>query len=302
METNPILNAALPAAIALVMCGIGLHLTLADFRSIARHPRSVLVGVAGHYLLLPLLGFGIAWLLRLPPVLAVGLVLIAACPSGTMANTLTFLARGNVALGVSLSVISALVSFLSIPLLVGAATIVFGGQGQQVPLPVAGMVRHLAGVLLVPILLGMAIRAGAPTAAQRAARWVSRFAVLLLVALIVGLAISERAGLPDALAQTGPAALMLACAAIGGGYALGRLARLSPRDVLTVSLEVGVQNAALAILIALSVLKSLPAAIPGAMYGLLMYAPALAVVAIGRRRLPAVEFAGDTSAGLRDLT
>lgn len=302
METNPILNAALPVAIALVMCGIGLHLTLADFRSIARHPRSVLVGLAGHYLLLPLLGFGIAWLLRLPPVLAVGLVLIAACPSGTMANTLTFLARGNVALGVSLSVISALVSFLSIPLLVGAATVVFGGQGQQAPVPVAGMVRHLAGVLLVPILLGMAIRSGAPVAARRAGRWVSRFAVLLLVALIVGLAISERAGLPAALAQTGPAALMLACAAIGGGYALGRLARLSPRDVLTVSLEVGVQNAALAILIALSVLKSLPAAIPGAMYGLLMYAPALAVVAIGRRHLPAVEFAGDTSAGLRDLT
>ena len=302
METNPILNAALPAAIALVMCGIGLHLTLADFRSIARHPRSVLVGLAGHYLLLPLLGFGIAWLLRLPPVLAVGLVLIAACPSGTMANTLTFLARGNVALGVSLSVISALVSFLSIPLLVGAATIVFGGQSQQVPVPVAGMVRHLAGVLLVPILLGMAIRVGAPVAARRAGRWVSRFAVLLLVALIVGLAISERAGLPAALAQTGPAALMLACAAIGGGYALGRLARLSPRDVLTVSLEVGVQNAALAILIALSVLKSLPAAMPGAMYGLLMYAPALAVVAIGRRRLPAVEFAGDTGAALRDLT
>jgi bile acid:Na+ symporter, BASS family len=272
------------------MCGIGLHLTPADFRTIARHPRPVLVGIASHYLLLPLLAFGIAWLLRLPLTLA--LVLIAACPSGTMANTLTFLARGNVALGVSLSVISALVSFLSIPLLVDLASDTFGGRAQTVQVPVAATVRHLAGVLLVPILLGMAIRAGAPAVARRAGRWVSRLAVLLLVTLIVGLAISERANLPDALAKAGPAAMLLACTAIGGGYALGRLARLSSRDIMTVSLEVGVQNAALTILIALSVLKSLPAAIPGAMYGLLMYAPALVVVAIGQRRLPAVESRG----------
>ena len=296
METNPLLNAGLPVAIAFLMCGIGLHLTLADFRAIARHPRPVLVGIAGHYLLLPLLAFGIAWLLRLPAALAIGLVLIAACPSGTMANTLTFLARGNVALGVSLSVISALVSFLSIPLLVDLASDLFGGRAQTVQVPVAETVRHLAGVLLVPILLGMAIRAAAPVVAGRAGRWVSRFAVLLLVTLLVGLAISERANLPEALAQSGPAAMLLACAAIAGGYALGRLARLSTRDVLTVSLEVGVQNAALAILIALSVLKSLPAAIPGAIYGLLMYAPALVVVAVGRRRLPAVESSGAAAA------
>ena len=296
MEANPLLNAGLPVAIAFLMCGIGLHLTPADFRTIARHPRPVLVGIAGHYLLLPLLAFGIAWLLRLPPTLAIGLVLIAACPSGTMANTLTFLARGNVALGVSLSVISALVSFLSIPFLVDLASDMYGGRAQTVQVPVAATVRHLAGLLLVPILLGMAIRAAAPIVAGRAGRWVSRFAVLLLVTLLVGLAISERANLPEALAQSGPAAMLLACTAIGGGYALGRLARLSSRDIITVSLEVGVQNAALAILIALSVLKSLPAAIPGAIYGLLMYAPALVVVAIGRRRLPAVESPGAAAA------
>lgn len=285
MEDNELINFGLPVAIALLMCGIGLHLALSDFRQVARAPRSMLVGLAGHYLLLPALGFGIAWLLRLPAELAVGLVLIAACPSGTMANTLTFLARGNVALGVSLSVVSAVVTFLSIPVLVGLASGLFTGASQPVEVPLAATIRHLAGLLLVPILCGMAIRTWAPAVAQRIGPWVGRFAVLLLVSLLVAIAIGERANLPAALAQAGPATMLLACSAIAGGYALGRLARLPERDVLTVSLEVGVQNAALAILVALSVLRSVPAAIPGAMYGLLMYVPAFVIVALGRRRL-----------------
>ena len=162
MEDNVLINNGLPVAIALLMCGLGLHLTMADFGQIVRFPRSMLVGLAGHYLLLPALGFGIAWLLRLPPELAVGLVLIAACPSGTMANTMTFLARGNVALGVSLSLVSALVTFLSIPLLVGLASGLFAGSTQPVSVPMASTIRHLAGLLLVPIICGMAIRAWAP--------------------------------------------------------------------------------------------------------------------------------------------
>lgn len=291
MEGNVLINNGLPVAIALLMCGLGLHLTLADFRQIVRFPRSMLVGLAGHYLLLPALGFGIAWLLRLPPELAVGLVLIAACPSGTMANTLTFLARGNVALGVSLSVVSALVTFLSIPLLVGLASGLFAGGSHQVSVPMGSTIRHLAGLLLAPIISGMALRAWVPELTRRIAPWVGRFAVLLLVSLIVAITIGERANLPAALAQAGPATLLLACSAIAGGYVLGRLAGLPERDVLTVSLEVGVQNAALAILVGLSVLRSLPVAIPGAMYGLLMYLPALVIVAVGRSRLPPIPIA-----------
>lgn len=296
MEDNVLINNGLPVAMALLMCGLGLHLTVADFRQVLRFPRSMLVGLAGHYLLLPALGFAIAWLLRLPAEHAVGLVLIAACPSGTMANTLTFLARGNVALGVSLSVVSVLVTFLSIPLLVGLASGLFSGSAQSASVPIGATIRHLAGLLLAPIFCGMTMRALAPDLTRHIAPWVGRFAVLMLITLIVAIAIGERANLPAALAQAGPATMLLACGAIAGGYALGRFARLPERDVLTVSLEVGVQNAALAILVALSVLDSLTAAIPGAMYGLLMYLPALVIVALGRSRLPPAPLA--TTAGV----
>lgn len=284
MEQSVLISVGLPIAIGVIMCGIGLHLTPADFRRVTEFPRSVLVGVAGHYLLLPALGFATAWLFRLPPELAVGLVLVAACPSGNMANTLTFLARGNVALAVCLSVISALATFLSIPLLVALASEVFAGEARSIRVPVLETVKHLAGILLIPIVTGMLVRARLPRVAHVLQPWVGRCAILLLVGLILGIAISQRETLTGAAIQAGPAAFALCCAAIGGGYALGRMARLPPRDVLTVSLEVGVQNGALAILIALSVLGSAQIAIPGALYGVLMYGPALVVVAIGRRR------------------
>jgi BASS family bile acid:Na+ symporter len=284
MEQSVLISVGLPIAIGIIMCGIGLHLTLADFRRITEFPRSVLVGVAGHYLLLPALGFATAWLFRLPPELAVGLVLVAACPSGNMANTLTFLARGNVALAVCLSVISALVTFLSVPLLVALASEVFVGEARSIRVPVPETVKHLAGILLIPIAAGMVVRARLPRIARVLQPWVGRLAVGLLVVLILGIAVTQRGALTAAALQAGPAALTLCCAAIGGGYALGRLARLPPRDVITVSLEVGVQNGALAILLALSVLGSAQVAIPGALYGALMYGPALVVVAFGRRR------------------
>ncbi|HUR41704.1 MAG TPA: bile acid:sodium symporter family protein [Verrucomicrobiae bacterium] len=284
MQPGFLISVGLPIAIGIIMCGIGLHLTAADFRRVTEFPRSVLVGVAGHYLLLPALGFVTAWLFRLPPELAVGLVLVAACPSGNIANTMTFLARGNVALAVCLSVISALVTFISIPLFVGLASEAFMGEERAVRVPVLETVKHLAGILLLPIVAGMLVRDRLPRVAAAVQPWVSRFAVLMLVVLILGIVFTQGDALGAAALQAGPAALALCCAAIGGGWVLGRLARLPPRDVITVSLEVGVQNAALAILIALSVLDAAQMAIPGALYGGLMYLPAVVVVAIGRRR------------------
>lgn len=287
MEPSVLISTGLPVAIAVIMCGIGMHLTPADFRRIGEFPRSVAVGVAGHYVLLPGLAFAVAWLFGLPPELAVGLILVAACPSGSIANTLTFLARGNVALAVCLSVISALATFASIPLLVALAGEVFAGEARAIRVPVAATMGHLAGILLVPIVTGMLVRAHLPRVAAALGPWVGRFAVLLLGILILGILLTQRGALVAAALQSGPAVLTLCCGAIAGGWALGRLARLPERDVLTVSLEVGVQNAALAILIALSVLQSPQVAIPGALYGGLMYGPALAVVVLGRRRFRA---------------
>lgn len=292
MQDSLLIKLGLPIAIAIIMCGIGMTLSGGDFRRIAQRPKPVLIGLVGHYLLLPLLGFGVAWLYRLPTEFAVGLVLVAACPSGSTSNALTYLARGNVALAVTLTVISALVTFLSVPLLVSLALQLFGGEARDIRLPVGQTVVHLAALVLVPVLLGMVVRRFAPGFVRRVEPWVSKFALAFLLLLIVGIAISERENLPTWLAQMGPAAMTLCCAAIGLGFLLGRVGGLALRDAITVGMEVGVQNSTLAIVIALTLLQSPQVALPGAIYGLLMYFPALAMAAWGRRAVARQEAAG----------
>lgn len=283
MQDSLLIKIALPLAIAIIMCGIGMTLSGGDFRRVAERPKPVLVGLLGHYLLLPLLGFAVAFLFPMQAELAIGLVLVAACPSGTTSNALTYLARGNVALAVTLTVISALVTFLSVPLLVNLALHTFAGETRDIRLPVGQTVVHLAALVLAPVLIGMGVRRYAPAVAQRLEPWVSRFSLGFLVLLIVAIAVSERANLPGWFAQMGPAAAALCCAAIGLGFALGRVFGLALRDAITIGMEVGVQNSTLAIVIALTLLDSPQIAVPGAMYGLLMYFPALAMVAFGRR-------------------
>lgn len=295
MQDSILLKIGLPLAIAIIMCGIGLTLRGEDFRRIAREPRPVVVGLLGHYLLLPLLGFATAWLIARSQSgsveFAVGFVLVAACPSGSSSNALTYLARGNVALAVTLTVISALVTFLSVPLLVELALRWFGGEARSIRLPFAQTVLHLAALVLAPVLIGMALRRLAPAFALRVEPWVSRFALGLLLLLIVAICITQRAVLADSLGELGPAALAMGAAAIGGGFLLARASRLGLRDAITVGMEVGVQNSTLAIVIALTLLNSPAIAVPAAIYGLLMYLPAFAAAWLGRRAVARAEAA-----------
>lgn len=283
MQDNVAVQIGLPIAIIVIMAGIGLTLTLGDFQRISRKPKPVLVGLLGHYLLLPVLGFAVAWVFALPTELAVGLVLVAACPSGSSSNALTFLARGNVALAVTLTVISALATFVSVPLLVNLALQAFGGEAREIRLPLGPTVKHLAMLVLIPVMVGMAVRRIAPGFARRVEPAIGKFALALLLAVILVLIYTERATLGAMLFQVGPAALTMGSAAIGLGFLLGRGCGLALRDAITVGMEVGVQNATLAIVIALTLLDSPQIALPGAIYGLLMYLPALAMVALGRR-------------------
>lgn len=297
MQDSLLIKVGLPIAIMIIMCGIGLTLTLADFRRIRERPKPVLIGLVGHYLLLPLLGFAVAWAFSLPTELAVGLVLVAACPSGSTSNALTFLARGNVALAVTLTVISALVTFLSVPLLVNLALDVFGGEAREIKLPVGPTIKHLALLVLVPVMIGMAVRSIAPSFAQKVEPAVGKFAMVVLLVIVAALVYVERDMISEMMVRIGPAALTLGCAAIGFGYLLGRVSGLVLRDAITVGMEVGVQNATLAMVIALTLLQSPQIALPGAIYGLLMYLPALATVALGRRAVARQEALGMALAG-----
>ncbi len=200
----------------------------------------------------------------------------------------------------TLTLLSGLITFASVPLLVNLALQWFVGETRAIPLPLGSTMLHLAGLVLVPICVGMALRRFLPALARRVEPAVGAFALLLLAVLIVGIVLQESERLPGMLAELGLPVLTLCCLAIGGGLLLGRLSGLALRDALTIGMEVGVQNATLALLIAFTLLESSQIAIPGALYGLLMYLPALLLVVIGRRvlRAPRTDVPEEASAAV----
>lgn len=287
MEQSPLISIGLPIALFVIMVGMGLTLTAADFRREARRPRGSVVGLALQLLLMPAAGFALAWALRLPPELAVGLVVLAACPGGTSSNLVTFLARGNVALSIVLTVGASLATILTLPLFVNLALAVFAGGGATVRLPLLQTVGMLVAIVLVPVGIGMAVRARRPGLALRAERAVSVFGAVVLVALIAAIAWSLRERLGELLAAAGPACIALGAVGVGLGLGVGRAVALAWRDALTTAVELGVKNGTLGLLVTLTLLGSAEAAVPSAVYGLLMYGFGVGLIVLGRRTLPA---------------
>lgn len=296
MDGSPLIDIGLPIALAIIMVGIGLTLTVADFRREARQPRGMIVGSVGQLLLLPLLGFAIIAVIDLEPAIAVGVIIVAACPGGTTSNLIAYLGRANVALSIVLTVVASIVTIVTLPLFTDLALDLQPGVDGAIEVPLLRTTGTLVGVILLPVVVGMVIRARNVRVAATAERLVSVFGLVVLVGLIVGIAIQLGDEIPGLLAQAGPAVLLLNLGGIAVGWSLGRLSGLVWHDRLTLAIEIGVKNSTLGILLAL-LLGSFAYAVPAAVYALPMYLTAGVLAVIGRRRYavaPPVEAAVTT--------
>lgn len=292
MEQSPLVDIGLPIALFVIMTGIGLSLTGADFQREARHPKGVVVGTLGQLLAMPALGFAIAALLDLSPATAVGIVIVAACPGGSTSNLVAYLARANVALSIVLTVISSVAVIATLPFYANIALDRYPAVSDvAIRVPVGRTILLLVAIVLIPVALGMTVRRKAPERADSLERGVSLFGGIILVVLIVGIAISVRDRIWELLTEAGPPAILLNLSGIAVGLVIATLVGLNRSDRLTTAIELGVKNSTLGILIALTVAGSEELAIPSAVYGLLMYASAFALVAYGRKRLVGAETA-----------
>lgn len=295
MEQNPLIEIGLPAVLAVIMVGIGLTLTTGDFRRELRAPRGTVIGSIAQLLVMPALGFGIAWALRLPPLLAIGLVLCAACPGGVVSNLLVYLARANVALSIILTVVASLFTIITLPIAVNLA---IAWQpttlDAEVAMPLGRTVGLLVFVVLVPVGVGMAVRSRSPALAQRLERRIAAFGGIILALLVIGITVSLRDRFWELTVQGGPAAALLNIGGLALGVAVGAAAGLGTRDRITCAVELGLKNTTLGMVIALTIIRSEVVAVPAAMYGLFMFISAGVVIAIGRRRI-APDRPGDRS-------
>jgi bile acid:Na+ symporter, BASS family len=268
----------LPLALAVVMLGLGLSLTIDDFRRVGREPRAVVVALGCQLVLLPALCFGLVLAFDLSPLLAVGMMLLAASPGGTTANLFSHLYGGDVALNITLTALNSVIAVVTLPVVTNLAFAYFepdtgdGSVGLQL-----GKTLQVFAIVLVPVAIGMLIRSRAPGFAARMDRPVRALSVVVLAAVIAGTILAERENVADYFGSVGLVSLVFCLASLGLGYGVPRLLDVGHRQALASSMEVGIHNSTLAIAIAVSVLGEVTLAVPAAVYALVMF-PTAAVV------------------------
>lgn len=262
--------------------GHGALLTIDDFRRVFTFPKAVLIGTTAQLIVLPLVGYGIVSLFGLSGGLAVGLMILAACPGGPTSNLISHLSRGDLALSITLTAISSVVTVFTIPFIVNASILHFGEQGT-VTLPILQSIIQIMGVTVVPAALGMWIRHKSPSMASRADRPVRLASGVFFVLILLAAILKEFENIGWFFVLSGPAALILNVVMMGGGYLAARQFGLDVRQRLTISIETGIQNGTLGILIAATLLENSTMTIPIAIYSLLMFGTAALMIPLGNR-------------------
>jgi BASS family bile acid:Na+ symporter len=228
------------------MFGLGMELTAADFTRLARMPKPVLVGLLGHMFILPLVALAMIGLFPMPAAFALGLIVVAACPGGAVSNLWTHQARGDVALAVTLTALSAAVAVVWVPVLLNLSVEYLIGQSANIRLPLGPTMLHIAILTVLPVSAGMLVRRLVPAFADRMERPMRLLSLLFLVLIVVAILVRGRGEFMHLMATAGPAVLLYNFLVMAAGLLLARLARLTPRQVITIPIEVGIQNVIMA--------------------------------------------------------
>lgn len=280
-----LLPTLLIGALALIMFGLGLSLTLGDFRRLLGHPKAVILALVLQAAVLPAICYGLIVGLDVAPVYAVGLMLLAASPGGVSANLFSHLFGGNVAMNISLTAINTLLSIVSLPLIANFAIETFAKSGQVVPMQ-TGKVIEVIGIVLVPVAVGMFVKSRAPGFAARMDTPMKRFSMVVLAALAVIAIAKEWTAMTTSFASIGLAVVAFNAISLGMGYYVPRMMGLDKPNAIAIGYEIGIHNSTLAIFVALSVLGDFQLMLPAAIYSVSMYvlATAFGFLVLGRKR------------------
>ncbi len=264
-------SVVIPICLFLIMMGMGLSLVVNDFKRVVKFPKAVSIGLTNQLIFLPVIGFALANIMPLEPEYAVGVMLLVLCPGGTTSNLFTYLAKGDVALSVTMTAIASVITVFTIPFILNASLIYFMGAGSEFQLPVIKTMVSLMVITIVPISIGMIIKRFAPRAAEKAQVWVSRFGVTFLALLVVFLSYVQRDILVEAILATGPVSLILNVSTMALGYFMSKGFGLNLAQRTSITLEIGLQNSTLSIFMALTLLANYKMSFTPAIYTLIMF-------------------------------
>lgn len=274
----------LPVVLAAIMLGMGLALKLEDFKRVLIQPKASLLGLALQMLFLPALALLIIAILPLNPAAAAGLFLVSLCPSGATSNLFSFIARGDIALSVTLTGIASIISPLFLPIMFLAYLQHSGDAFQQFAIPLAPAIKQLAVVTLIPVTLGMIIRHLAPLWSQGAQSIVKKVSTVAMILIVLALMATNLNVMQAMFSLNAVAVLLLSTASLSIAYVIAGWFRVSEKTRRTIAIEVGVQNAGTAMMVALAIMHKPELAFVPLMYGLLMNIPAFGFVAWVQRK------------------
>ena len=265
-----IITIMLPLALSIIMIGLGLELTPKDFARVSKHPKAVLIALFCQLILLVSIAFMICKILALPPLLSVGLMLLAASPGGSTANLFSYLFKGDIALNITLTAINSVIAAFTLPLIMNFSIQYFMNDGQQISLEFSKILQ-VFGIIIIPVCIGMLIRHYAPHFTEKLNKPLRIFAVVFLVLIIIGAIAKERTQIMQYLTQVGLATVIFCLCSLTIGYFVPRMLGINTAQARACAFEIGIHNSTLAMTIALTVMASSTIAMPAAVYSIFMY-------------------------------
>lgn len=285
MDANIITQVFLPLALAIIMMGMGLTLVVDDFKRVILYPKAIALGIVFHVVLLPAIAWAVIFFLGLKLELAVGLMILASCPAGPTSNLITHLSKGDTALAITLTVFSSMVTIFTIPFVVNFSIRYFMPEGGSEVLPLFRTILTVLFIIAVPVAIGMALKRKSPVFAEKSQKTFKLLSALFLVLIILSALYNEKDNLTEFFRLAGPAALLLNILTLGISFLLARLIRLNFRQSLTISIESGIQNGTLGIAIATTLLHNAAMSIPSAIYSIIMFITAGAIIYTGNKTI-----------------
>jgi BASS family bile acid:Na+ symporter len=272
MGDSILTSVVLPLSLVIIMLGMGLSLMVDDFKRVFEYPKAALIGLTNQLIILPIIGFALAVGFDLAPAMAVGLMIIAACPGGVTSNLITHVAKGDIALSISLTAISSLVTVFTIPLIVSFSLNYFANEnGAVIELPILKTILQTMGITVVPVGIGMVIRHFKPGFAEKMERPVRIASTVIFVAVMVGIILGNKELILPALKSVGVVTILLNVLTMGIGFGAARLFKLNLKQSISITIESGVQNGTLALVVAINLLEQNDMSIPPALYSLFMF-------------------------------
>lgn len=271
MQADLLTTVILPVSLFVIMFGLGLSLKTDDFSRIFKQPKAAIIGISAQMIALPIIAFLITLIFKLPSELAVGLMIISFAPGGATSNMFTNLAKGDVALSISLTAVVSVITPFTLPLLTSLAMKYHLGLANEFELPLLKTIIQLLVITVIPVVIGMFMFSKWPKAANKTEPVIKVFSVVFLILIILAIIIKNKAQMPNFFMQTGAATLSLNILVLGLGYYLAKFFKLSQSQAVSIGYEVGIQNGTLALMVAGTLIGNNTMMIPAVTYSILMF-------------------------------